>query len=438
MKKILALILTFCFTACNAIPATESPLEGSPANPEFPPVTPTIFPDATLIPIIETASPLLPTPILSATEPTNLPLKPGQPAGLTSIEMFDSQYGWGFDSEDRILRTRDGGMSWQAVTPPTGDYTRAGFFALDADTAWATFSLSMYSYPKTAYVWHTEDGGTTWKPSQAFRLDRDVDGNDNPSDYYHPLMLQFIDPQTGWLLVDVFSGMNSTRPLLFQTYDGGENWLLVNDHYHDLTYAVGAGFAFIDDQNGWYGQNNIPIKMGMNRIDTIISDGGWKLLKTQDGGRSFPDFTLLPLPSEWQQTGLAGNEADCGETRLVTTAPAVIGVEWDCVIDPPTIYRFFALSADGGESWNSWLASGNEFFLDGIHGWRLLSPGQLQYTTDSGLNWVTIRTVAWETAQFDFVTEQEGWAIVIGNNATALLHTTDSGKTWMEIKSVIE
>jgi photosystem II stability/assembly factor-like uncharacterized protein len=251
-------------------------------------------------------------------------------------------------------------------------------------------------------------------------------------------MLQFIDPQTGWLLVDVFSGMNSTRPLLFQTYDGGENWLLVNDHYHDLTYAVGAGFAFIDDQNGWYGQNNIPIKMGMNRIDTIISDGGWKLLKTQDGGRSFPDFTLLPLPSEWQQTGLAGNEADCGETRLVTTAPAVIGVEWDCVIDPPTIYRFFALSADGGESWNSWLASGNEFFLDGIHGWRLLSPGQLQYTTDSGLNWVTIRTVAWETAQFDFVTEQEGWAIVIGNNATALLHTTDSGKTWMEIKSVIE
>jgi photosystem II stability/assembly factor-like uncharacterized protein len=367
----------------------------------------------------------------------NLPLKTGQSVDLTSIEMFDPQYGWGFDSEDHILRTRDGGMSWQAVTPPTGNYTRAGFFALDADTAWATFSLGMYSYPKTAYVWHTEDGGKTWKPSQPFRLDRDVDGNDNSSDYFHPLMLQFIDPQTGWLLVDVFSGMNSTRPLLFQTNDGGENWLLVNDHYHDLTYAVGAGFAFIDDQNGWYGQNNIPIKMGMHRIDTIISDGGWKLLKTQDGGRSFPNFTLLPLPSELQQTGLAGKDVDCGETRLLTIAPVVIGVEWDCVVDPPTLYRFFALSADSGETWNSWLASGNEFFLDGAHGWRLLSPGGLQQTNDGGLHWVTIKTVTWTNAQFDFISEQKGWAIASNDETLALLHTPDGGATWTEIKPLI-
>jgi photosystem II stability/assembly factor-like uncharacterized protein len=437
MKKIWAFILAFCFTACNAIPATNSPVEGIPANPEFPPITPTIFPEATLISITETASPLLPIPILSATERTNLPLKSGQRVDITSIEMFDSQVGWGFDSDGHILRTRDGGMNWQAVTPPTSYYSPTGFFALDADTAWATFSLGIYSYPKTAYVWHTEDGGKTWKPSQPFHLDLDVDGNDNPSDYYKPYRLQFIDRQTGWLLVDVFSGMNSTRPLLFLTSNGGENWLLVNDHYHDLNDAVGAGFAFIDHRTGWYGQNNIPIKMGNDRIDTIISDGGWKLIKTHDGGRSFTDFTLLPLPSELQQPELAAKEADCGETRLLTIAPMVVGVEWDCVIDPPTLYRFFAFSADGGETWNSWLASGNEFFLDGTRGWRLLSSGQLQQTKDGGLHWLTVKSVTWTNAQFDFINEREGWAIASNAETTALLHTPDGGATWTDIKPII-
>jgi len=450
MKKLLVVILVFCFTACNAIPATNSPADSIPVIPEvtqtpsldpffYPPNTPTVFSEATQtpIPITETARPSQSTPIPSSTVRANLPLKPGQRVDITSIQMIDVQNGWRFDSDYHILRTLDGGITWQAVTPPTGYYTRPGFFALDADTAWATFSLWLYSNPKTAYVWRTDDGGGTWKPSQKFRLDTDVDGNDNPSEYYQPYMMQFIDPQSGWLLVDVYSGMHSTRPLLFHTTDGGENWITVNDHYHDLNGALGIGFSFLDNQTGWYGQNSIPIKMGINRIDNIVSDGGWKLIKTNDGGRSFTDFTLLPLPSELQQPELAGKEADCGETRILTIAPKVIGVEWDCEINPLARYRFFAISADGGESWTSWLASGNEFFLDGKNGWRLLVPGQLQRTSDGGLNWITIKSVTWENAQFDFISEQEGWAIVSNGETTALLHTPDGGATWTEIKPLI-
>ena len=451
MKEPLVVLLVFCIAGCNANLPTSSPASSAPAIPESTQTpspnsflnvsnTPTVFSEATQkqILITETPHPSPPTSIPSSTERVNLPLKPGQRLDIISIQMIDSQNGWGFESDYHILRTRNGGKTWQDVTPPTGYYTRAGFFAWDTDTAWATFSLWSYSNPETAYVWRTDDGGETWKPSQPFRLDIDRDGNDNPSEYYQPYMMQFIDQHTGWLLVDVYSGMNSTRPLLFQTTDGGENWITINDHYHDLNYAIGAGFAFIDHETGWYGQNNIPIKMAIDRSDDIISAGGWKLIKTHDGGRSFMDFTLLPLPSELQLSEFAGQEADCGETRMLTIAPRVIGVEWNCMIDPLARYRFFALSANGGETWNSWLASGNEFFLDGQYGWRLLSPGQLQQTKDSGSNWTTIKSVTWENAQFDFISDQEGWAIVSSGNVSALVYTTNGGHTWSEIMPVIE
>ena len=72
----------------------------------------------------------------------------------------------------------------------------------------------------------------------------------------------------------------------------------------------------------------------------------------------------------------------------------------------------------------------------------MYSPGkgqisQLQQTTDGGYTWATIKSVSWQNAQFDFISEQVGWAVVINGDASALVHTTDSGQTWEELKSVI-
>jgi photosystem II stability/assembly factor-like uncharacterized protein len=53
------------------------------------------------------------------------------------------------------------------------------------------------------------------------------------------------------------------------------------------------------------------------------------------------------------------------------------------------------------------------------------------------LNWVTLKTVAWEGVQLDFVSEQEGWAVVSTGSESALVHTMDGGETWEEIKPVI-
>jgi photosystem II stability/assembly factor-like uncharacterized protein len=41
-----------------------------------------------------------------------------------------------------------------------------------------------------------------------------------------------------------------------------------------------------------------------------------------------------------------------------------------------------------------------------------------------------IKKVAWDSASFDFVDEQNGWAIVTAGTNTMLLQTQDGGRNW--------
>lgn len=357
---------------------------------------------------------------------------------ITSIQMLDTQTGWAVESQNHLLRTRDSGMTWQDVTPPEGSYNSGGFFALDANLAWATFFTGQDEPISSAVVWHTRDGGTTWLASQPFAVNLDREGKDVPVDYYQPKNLYFVDSQTGWLLVDVYYGMHSTRLLLFRSEDGGQIWKVVNDHYHDLQKAIGIGVLFMDYATGWYAENDIRFEWMSLRVDDLVTQGGWKLRRTNDGGYSFKEFSLLPLPAEMQNPAFRQKNADCGETRLVKFAPEVIGAEWTCWVytEPRQDLSFFALSSNGGLSWYSWQSSGNEFFLDAQHGWRL-ALGKIQRTLDGGQTWINVKSVAWGNAQFDFVDSHTGWAVVTSGNEAALVQTLDGGKTWREINPLV-
>jgi photosystem II stability/assembly factor-like uncharacterized protein len=456
MKKYFASLLVLGVLACNLVGVQNFVPVTVVATVNLPSETRAIVPDQTGTPesMLNSTQTIIPTwptsrvgtqtqeperPLGTATLRINLPLRTRQGVVLTWIQMIDDQVGWGFDTEDHILRTQDAGKTWLDVTPPTGTYNPQGFNAHNALTAWATFFRGYYSKPTTAYVWHTTNGGKTWTASQDFPINLDTSGDFYVANYYWPIKMQFIDPQTGWLLVDVYTGMSSTHPLLFRTTDAGESWQAINDHYHDLTKSVAVGFAFIDSQNGWLGQNFLPLKFAMDNVDQVISNNGWKLIKSNDGGYTFSGSTLLPLTDEIKRPEFKGQPADCGETKLSVFSAQAVGIEWACQIylTPEQTVLTYALSADGGKTWNTWPASGNEFFLDGFHGWRLLPQGQLQQTENGGKQWLTIKTVAWKDAQLSFIDLLLGWAIVTDDSQSALVFTQDGGRTWSEIKAVI-
>ena len=457
MKRLMTVLITLVLSACSAAQITPVRVVATllpPSQSDKPIVTLTQTPGMTLLPsATHRAVTPIPsdTPKPTVTEPlpapanTSIPkLRTGQNIEITTLQMFDSVAGWAIEARYHILHTVDGGNTWQDVTPPQGTYMAGGFFAIDSKTAWATFFTGLYRPISAAFVWYTSDGGQSWQAGQPFLVNLDREGRDVPNDYYWPQQLYFIDQQTGWLLVDVYFGMHSTRLLLFNTSDGGKTWTVINDHYHDLQRAAGIGVAFINQETGWYGQNDIQFQWISLRVDDIVATGGWKLHKTLDGGRSFTAFTLLPLPAELKKLEFVGKSADCGETRMLTIAPRVIGVQWTCWVytEPRQDYNFYALTSDGGQTWQSWLATGNEFFLNAQTGWRLSPTNsstsrKLQQTTDGGRTWSSIKTVAWQGAQFDFVSEQVGWAIINDGDAAALVHTTDGGHTWAEIKPVV-
>src|ERR1041385_1933130 len=154
--------LVLLLTACTPV-GTTAPVTISVTSTKIPPVsatasvvTSTITPaDAQGIDLTETPAP---TSTAIAT------LHPGQAVAFASIHMSDVQNGWGIDVTENILHTVDGGQTWKDVTPRNGGYRISGFFALNADTAWATpyqqgCSTEQWApEPNNATVWHTSDG----------------------------------------------------------------------------------------------------------------------------------------------------------------------------------------------------------------------------------------------------------------------------------------
>jgi hypothetical protein len=204
--------------------------------------TPYLLPTATAV---KPTSSLLPSLVITATQqptstatlevlPTEIPwptatpipaIETGTAITLTSLHMFDETTGWGVESTGHIVRTNDGGSSWRDVTPPQGQfYQKGGLISLDADTAWAVPRLCVegcYPAPETAAVWRTSDGGQTWQSSQVLNLIND----EVPSiQCLFLIALQFPNPQTGWLLMEVDRYMNGSTVELFRTTDSGLTW----------------------------------------------------------------------------------------------------------------------------------------------------------------------------------------------------------------------
>jgi photosystem II stability/assembly factor-like uncharacterized protein len=442
MKKFYVILLALWIAACSAIPATQSPFTEAFPSPALTP-TITVTPPFTPSPYVTLPPQLQPTLII----PT---LQAGSPVKLLSIQMIDAQTGWAIHTEPSevlrpefrteypwplegyILRTVDGGKIWQNAGPPTGAYSPGGFFALDANTAWASDNSHGSTSGAPTLLWHTRDGGRTWEASQPLYIA-------DWYEFYFPSRMQFIDQNTGWLLASVEIGMgDSLREVLFRTTDGGNTWERVNSFLENLGVCGNGGLAFNDARTGWYGSSCVGGGKLVIPFDTLFAEGGLQVRRTTDGGDTFSFDTLIPMPPDLQKLATTNPEMDCGENRIVVFASEVLGIDWSCIVYADRAkFRYFSLSSDTGRTWNTWAPTGNEYFFNATYGWRLLSPGQIQQTTDGGLNWITIKTVAWEVAQFDFISEKEGWALVTSAETTALVHTMDGGITWEEIKAVI-
>lgn len=428
-----------------------------------------VSPEPTLTSVFEpmltpTPTPYIDTPAVVTPPADVLPgvpvpeLASGQAITPTLVDFVDPLVGWGLlESADSavsgfILRTQDGGQSWQPVNPQAGFPQQSRFFALDALEAWAAPAVYRPGESVTsAYIWHTRDGGQTWQVSDPV----DLRVNEEPVvEYNFPKALFFLDAQHGWLVVSVGHYMNQDILEIFSTQDGGQTWQRMADKfsmgqdegdgvvYYKMPCQV-SGIAFVDPQHGFLAGDCLAV--GVN--------DGWSILETKDGGRHWQSLAL-PEPAwtpEAVRSGLSSGQALCASSGVSLT-PAGILVSHTCqVMEGSGMlkgYGFQSLSPDGGQTWRGWVGEAG-VFVDANAGFSLGALNQagareFLATADGGVNWQVKAVVSWPMAQVDFVSPADGFVVASGWNEQrsaydyALVRTRDGGATWEMVESIIK
>jgi len=253
-------------------------------------------------------------------------------AWLHAVYFLNQNHGWVAGSSGAFLETTDGGRTWKRFHPPTRDNLRDVYFA-NEQTGWLVcdrdvFKLKSNDEPRT-YLLKTVDGGMSWQRVtldgfdvnarlvRAMFTDPDhgwafgesgalfatSDGGTNwkrkalPSKH---LLLggTFVDNAHGWLV-----GAGAT---VLQTSDGGATWHhgLVRDGSgvrftatsfvgSRLGWAVGIGgrvFATADGGQTWFEQRSNATD-DLFDVRFLDAQQGWiagsqgTLLHTNDAGR---------------------------------------------------------------------------------------------------------------------------------------------------------
>lgn len=431
MRRIICVVILGMLGGCSP-PLSEPPI--SPTRPPLPTPSPTPSPNPTITPTLVPGSTATSAPAASLSPPpaptqdsdtVGFPyLPPGDTLPLEEVKMIGLQEGWAIHTRDGIphlLKTGDGGATWADVTPPlslrVGDELQvfrlmvsAEF--IDADHAWASFgTLELGGFGS---VWRTADGGSSWERVTLGRRTHGTDG----------LLLEALDAQHGWAVVNTFLGAGSSAGEGFRSTDGGESWERLLGEFRNT-----SGVDFVNAQVGWISTDVFAGVSPPWRL-FITRDAGLTWESTAPGpdlpepvpGHSQCDFILLRAQSA--RTGVV-HRPNCrtadAEGRAVTTS-------------------WLDFTSDGGRTWESFpMPIGDPEFLNAQTGW-VIGPPELQLsgppsswalfaTEDGGRTWEPIRDMDWP-GQLSFVDERNGWAV---DGEGRLWHTGDGGETWDQV-----
>jgi photosystem II stability/assembly factor-like uncharacterized protein len=292
------------------------------------------------------------------------------PGTLIAVDVVDPAVIWaagggyrGAKGDGTVVRTVDGGRTWDDVTPPGGrTYGFRDVEAVDRDHAVVLASVSGVGAGKAnpSRIFYTADGGATWEMV--------YEADDN---YFYNSIAFFDDGSHGLAVSDP---VNGKFPIL-ATDNGGLNWKLTQPAVmpdalvNEFGRATGTSLVAFGADDAWFGTNpeDDPYARVFHTQDAGTS---WSVAETTiDGGPagilslSFRDRQNglavggePPPPVGTQDLGLVSRTADGGTTWTKVGDPAGFrnGVAWirgladTAVVVGPSGSD---VSDDGGNTW---------------------------------------------------------------------------------------
>ena len=288
----------------------------------------------------------------------------GVTARFRGLAPVNDRVAWVAGSAGTILRTVDGGRSWQRVGPPgTAELQFRDIEAFDDRHAVAL----TIGEGEQSRVYATSDGGRTW--TETFR-------NTDPAAFYD--CLAFTDRRHGLALSDPVGG----KFRILATADGGRSWRVRPTT--GMPDALPGEFAFAAS-----GTCLVTADRGGHDRAWFATGGGERarVFATADGGRTWR-VTDTPVPSG----------ASAGIYSLAFRDPwHGIAVGGDYAV-PDTAPQGSATSRDGGRTWTTsagipgayrsgaaWVGlgplaltvgpTGSDYSYDGGRTWRRFDTG---------------------------------------------------------------
>lgn len=254
----------------------------------------------------------------------------GDIPAIVQINFIDPQHGWlSFDRNQvqpgefqiLLMRTTNGGKSWQTMIDtsqtPAGlpaPYSLTFQFAFtNPQDGWVT---GAYLYG-TVYLYYTHDGGKTWNQSDIPPVKgyQDIDFTDGFGPFWH-------NSHVGVLTVRYDLNDGTSHVATYQTYDGGKSWILGPSS----PIGVNTVYSFPDAQDIW------GFEFG--------SQNHYLILHSRTGGLSWQSF---------QPTGLIAANADTQVLVSIQFLNAATG--WVIVKDEQGNFDLFQTNT-GGHSWH--------------------------------------------------------------------------------------
>jgi photosystem II stability/assembly factor-like uncharacterized protein len=331
--------------------------------------------------------------------------------------MLDRSNGWAL-TDSKILKTTDGGVHWQNVTPAQTSLTRgskADF--LSSRYAWVVSTDAT----NDVIVQRTTDGGATWQSVQIA----------DSSNAVLTDMPHFLNVNEGWLSFSTKYGMSSgILADIYHTTDGGQHWNKTTDYSQVANglYISGrsTGISLKDANNIWYTED--PASSSARSGDPVLDQAVAAV--SHDGGRTWQQQQLPTILGSYQ-------------VKYVTTPPVFIGQKgiMPVYVQNQSVTRMsLYISDNGGATWRTTslapFAPNQVQVVDAQHAYADTADGRAFATSDSGLSWQQIGSTG-VIGDLDLIDNTNGVFITATSNQY-LLRTSDGGRDWQRVNYTIQ
>ncbi len=306
------------------------------------------------------------------------PQTSGVTARLRGVSAVSERVAWASGAGGTVLRTADGGATWQKLAVPDAD--RLDFRDVDAVSETSAYILSIGSGPASR-IYKTVDAGAHWDLQFT---------NDNPKAFFDAMA--FWDAGHGLVMGDSVDG----RFDILTTGDGGRTWTRVPQEKLPAALPNEGAFAGSGTNVALAGRGHAWIGTG--------ASARCRVLRTTDGGAS---WTIAETPVAASASAGIFSVA-FRDARHGMTVGGDYRKEKEAVDNA-------AVTADGGTTWTAIQGLGGfRSVVARVPGskasWIAVGPAGADVTEDDGRTWKVIEGGGYHA--FSFAPRgRTGWGV---------------------------